>query len=168
MIIFFYEIYFEKTEVSELISENTPTFIISTIDQKEESGLINGAIARLKTFKIANAMQTCKEDVYVFEEVIKSIEIKSNINFNALFKAGEILNSLFNINLTESDVFSSSEIYYSTNINRLGHIQLINPYDSTNLHDLYFEYEFDNGEIHKDTVFNQNLNWEPLSFNNQQ
>ena len=154
----FFEISFKETEVNRLNDTIFPIFIISAVNPKEESGFLNGAIANLKGFKSAYAMQPCPDDVYVFEKVITSIEITSNTNFDNLLTAGSILNSVFEISLTKKDIDGSSENNYLTRTYKLGFIELKNQPDSMNLHDLYFKYEFDNGEIHMDTLFNQTLN----------
>ncbi|MBK22306.1 MAG: hypothetical protein CMP63_08370 [Flavobacteriales bacterium] len=154
----FFEVSFKETEVSRLSGTYLPTFIISAIDPVEESGFLNGAIAKFQGFKSLYAMQPCPDDVYVFKKVITSIEITSNTNFDSLFTAGSILNSLFEIRQTKKDIDGSSENnYYLTSNYELGSIRLKTQPDSMNLHDLYFKYEFDNGEIHMDTLFNQNL-----------
>ena len=154
----FFEISFKETEVKRLNDTNFPIFIISAINPKEESGFLNGAIASLKGFKSTYAMQPCPDDVYVFEKVITSIEITSNNDFDNLFTAGSVLNNLFEISLTNKDIDGSSENNNLTITNKLAHIELKTLHDSTNLYDLYFKYEFDNGEIHMDTLFNQTLN----------
>ncbi|MAS52046.1 MAG: hypothetical protein CMD20_02465 [Flavobacteriales bacterium] len=154
----FFEISFKETEVKRLNDTNFPIFIISAVNPKEESGFLNGAIANFKGFKSAYAMQPCPNDVYVFKKVITSIEITSNTNFDNLLTAGSILNSVFEINLTKKDVDGSSENNYLTSTYKLGFIELKTQPDSMNLHDLYFKYEFDNGDIHMDTLFNQTLN----------
>ena len=154
----FFEVSFKETEVNRLSDASFPTFTISAIDPIEESGFLNGAIPNLKGFKSAYAMQPCPDDVYAFKKVITSIEITSNNDFNNLFSAGSILNNLFNISFTNKDIDSSSENSNLTITNTLAYIELKTLQDSTNLHDLYFKYEFDNGEVHMDTLFNQALN----------
>jgi len=154
----FFEVSFNQTEVGRLNGTHVPTFVISAIDPVEESGFLNGAIAKLQGFKSIYAMQPCPDDVYVFEKVITSIEITSNNDFDNLFTAGSVLNNLFEISLTNKDIDGSSENNNLTITNKLAHIELKTLHDSTNLYDLYFKYEFDNGEIHMDTLFNQTLN----------
>ena len=158
----FFEVSFKETEVSRLSDTYFPIFIISAIDPVEESGFLNGAIAKFQGFKSIYAMQPCPDDVYAFKKVITSIEITSNTNFDDLFTAGSILNSLFEINLTNKDIYGSSENTNLTITSKLGHIKLKTLSDSEKLHDLYFKYEFDNGEIHRDTLFDQNLNLDSL------
>ena len=168
----FFEVSFKKTEVSRLDNAYFPTFIISAVDPVEESGFLNGAIAKFQGFKSALATPKCPEDVYSYKHVITSIKITSNNDFDTLFTAGSLLNDLFKINLSKKtnldeevrDYYSEEEksaIYNNT----LARIELKTNSDSLNIHDLYFKYEFDNGEIHLDTLFNQTLNSDSLYFN---
>ena len=168
----FLEVSFKKTEVSRLDNAYFPTFIISAVDPVEESGFLNGAIAKFQGFKSALATPKCPEDVYSYKHVITSIKITSNNDFDTLFTAGSLLNDLFKINLSKKtnldeevrDYYSEEEksaIYNNT----LARIELKTNSDSLNIHDLYFKYEFDNGEIHLDTLFNQTLNSDSLYFN---
>ena len=154
----FFEVSFNQTEVERLNDTHFPTFVISAMDPVEESGFFNGAIAKLQGFKSIYAMQPCPDDVYVFEKVITSIEITSNNDFDSLFTAGSVLNNLFETRLANKDIDVFYEAYNSTIMKTLAYIELKTLYDSTNVHDLYFKYEFDNGEIHRDTLFNQALN----------
>lgn len=154
----FFEVSFNQTEVERLNGTHFPTFVISAMDPVEESGFLNGAIAKLQGFKSIYAMQPCPDDVYVFEKVITSIEITSNNDFDSLFTAGSVLNNLFETRLANKDIDGFSENNNSTIMNTLAYIELKTLYDSTKIHDLYFKYEFDNGEIHRDTLFNQALN----------
>ncbi len=168
----FFEVSFKKTEVSRLNNTYFPTFIISAVDPVEESGFLNGAIAKFQGFKSALATPKCPEDLYSYKHVITSIKITSNNDFDTLFTAGSLLNDLFKINLSKKinldeevrDYYSEEEksaIYNNT----LARIELKTNSDSLNIHDLYFKYEFDNGEIHLDTLFNQTLNSDSLYFN---
>ena len=161
----FFEISFQETEVARVKEGYFPTFIISAINPKEDSGFLNGAIANLRGFKSVSAHQKCPEDITTFKKVITSIEITSNNDFDTLFTAGTILNNLFEIKLIEKTNkggdprynFEYQEDLWFTKDNILGRIELINSVDSVNIHDIYFEYKFDNGEIHKDTLLNQNF-----------
>jgi len=159
---FFFEVSFKETEVNRLSDTYFPTFMISAIEPEEKSGFLNGAIAKFQGFKSIYATQPCPDDIYAFEKVITSIEITSSNNFDNLFTAGSVLNNLFEISLTKKDIYSSSENNNLTVTNKLGYMELKKPPYSTNLHDLYFKYEFDNGEIHMDTLFDQTLNVDSL------
>jgi len=171
----FFEVSFKKTEVSRLNNTYFPTFIISGVDPVEESGFLNGAIAKFQGFKSALATPKCPEDVYSYKHVITSIKITSNNDFDTLFTAGSLLNDLFKINLSkkinlDEDEDEEVQYYYLKEYNAiynntLAEIELKTQSDSLNMHDLYFKYEFDNGEIHLDTLFNQTLNSDSLYFN---
>ena len=160
----FFEISYNETVVSRLANRYNPTYIISAVNPKSESGFLNGSIAKIKGFKSALATSKCPEDVYVFKHVITSIKIKSNSNYDTLFTAGSLLNDLFKIDLVRKiDLEQDLRDYYSDEYHFIYHdatlakIELINPIDSINIIDLYFEYNFDNQEIHKDTLLSQNL-----------
>ena len=168
----FFEVSFKKTEVSRLNNTYFPTFIISGVDPVEESGFLNGAIAKFQGFKSALATPKCPEDLYSYKHVITSIKITSNNDFDTLFTAGSLLNDLFKINLSKKiNLDEEVRYYYSEEEksaiynNTLARIELKTNSDSLNIHDLYFKYEFDNGEIHLDTLFNQTLNSDSLYFN---
>ena len=162
----FIEFSFKNTEVKRIRNStgNSPTYIISAINLKEESGFINGAIASIRGFNSANASPKCPEDVYVFKTVIIDLELTSNKDYSILFPAGTLLNNLVDIKLNDNGInLTESERYYPSEFsfmkNELGIVSLKNINDSVHLHDLYFKYEFNNGEIHRDTLFNQDLNW---------
>lgn len=160
----FFEISYNETVVSRLANRYNPTYIISAVNPKSESGFLNGSIAKIKGFKSALATSKCPEDVYVFKHVITSIKITSSNDYDTLFTAGSSLNDLFKIELSRNiyldehtQNYYSNEYYFIYRDATLAKIELINPIDSINIIDLYFEYNFDNQEIHKDTLLSQNL-----------
>ncbi len=110
------------------------------------------------------------EEVYVFKHIITSIKITSNNDYDTLFTAGSSLNDLFKINLARKiNLDEGKRNYYSDEYDFIYHdatlakIELINPIDSINIIDLYFEYNFDNQQIHKDTLMGQNLGWSEIN-----
>jgi len=154
----FFEVSYNQTEADRQNGKHFQTFVISALDPVEESGFLNGGITKLQGFKSIYAMQPCTDDVYAFKKVITSIEMTSNDDFDSLFTAESVLNNLFETRLTDNDSDGFSENNNSTIMKTLAYNKLKTLYDSKKLHDLYFKYEFDNGKIHRDTLFNQALN----------
>lgn len=144
----YYWVEFDKINVTYINDYNVYFLInpedetIKTMDDHVKDGLL----AVFKNFKSVNAFTSCDRwDYYSFEKRIISHEITSDLAFKDSIPPGGKLNDLFH-----SD-FSMNENNFDYQI---GSLELQIPDTAYVERELYFMFEFDNGDTIRDTIKN--------------
>lgn len=103
-----------------------------------------GLLASLKNFNSVNAFSPGCDETFSYEKYLVGFKVTSDIAFIDSIMPGDSLNDLFAFNTgTAEELFYDSE---------LAHFKLV-LFDTTwTERKLYFEYEFDNGDIILDTL----------------